>query len=270
VGVSKNTNFDDESEESDNTDHSAAPEFDPERCLFCGEANTYNLAHMSKAHGFVIPYQDDLTVDPETLLEHLHLVIYESRECILCATRRSTIEGVHHHMTAKGHCRFDVSGDIAEFYNIPESGDHRLNQTVPAANTSLRLPSGKILSPLTRPTEPTVPRRSLRQSVEQRVEPTTVPLATGTTGSELATTQEDDAPAGSCAQLSRLSRGDQQSLAHLSNPELRSLLATTAKNIDQSRREETQAKLKLEKAGNTTLQGHFRADTSKRFRGPWG
>ncbi|KAK2879989.1 hypothetical protein FQN49_000682 [Arthroderma sp. PD_2] len=275
VGVSRNVQYENESDESGESDanNSAAPEFNPEKCLFCDEANTTfddNLVHMSKAHSFVIPYQDHLTVDIETLLRHLHLVIYENRKCILCATRRRTVEGVHHHMMAKGHCRFDVSSDIAKFYKTSEAGDCGLNKIASTINTSLRLPSGMLANHRTRPTELAVLRKSSRQSVERRVELTTLPLATSTNGTGLVTAQDDNTPLASCTQISQLSRGDQQALARLSIPEVRSLLAIRAKHIDQSRREETHSKLKLEKAGNTTLTAHFRADTSKRFRGPWG
>ncbi|KND92904.1 Zinc finger protein [Tolypocladium ophioglossoides CBS 100239] len=268
VDAESNTHLDDESDdESDDgdTELSAEPEFKSQQCLFCGAENgTFddNLAHMSKAHSFTIPYQDYLTVDLETLVGYLHLVIHGYGECILCAARRSTVEGIQHHMTAKGHCRFNVASDIAEFYEIPASGYH-------ADEESLRLPSGKLLSHRTRAAGPAA-SRTARQSVERRPEPTTLPLATPTQESELVPTQDNNATAASCTQLSRLTRGDQQNLAHLPDHEVRSLLATGVRHIDQSRREEKRAQLKLEKAGNTTLTAHFRADTSKRFRGPWG
>ncbi|PNY29787.1 Zinc finger protein [Tolypocladium capitatum] len=264
VDAESNTPLDDESNDGD-TELSAEPEFNSEQCLFCGAENTTfddNLAHMSKAHSFAIPYQDYLIVDLETLVGYLHLVIYGHGECILCAVRRSTVEGVQHHMTAKGHCRFNVASDIAEFYKIPAPAYH-------ADEESLRLPSGKLLSHRTRATGPAA-SRTTRQSVERCLEPTTLPLATPTSESELVPTQVNNTTAASCTQLSRLTRGDQKSLAHLPDNELRSLLATSARHIDQSRREEKHAQLKLEKAGNTTLTARFRADTSKRFRGPWG
>jgi pre-60S factor REI1 len=264
VDAESNTHSDDVSDDGD-TELSAEPEINSKQCLFCGAENSTvddNLAHMSKAHGFDIPYQDNLIVDLETLVGYLHLVIYGYAECILCAARRSTVEGIQHHMTAKGHCRFNVASDIAEFYSIPAPAYH-------ADEESLRLPSGKLLSHRTRATG-LAALRTARQPVERRPETTALSLATPTHKSELVPTQDHDTTAPSNTQLSRLTRGDQQSLAHLLDHEVRSLLATSARHIDQSRREEKQAQLKLEKAGNITLMAHFRADTSKRFRGPWG
>lgn len=247
---------------------SAEPEFHPSQCLFCGADNDSfdeNIAHMARAHSFTIPYQDQLTVDLETLVGYLHLVIYGYGECILCAAHRNTVEGIQHHMMAKGHCRFDVSSDIAEFYEMNEP-------EFQADQESLRLPSGKLLSHRTRVTGPAA-WKAARQSAERRLEASTsTALATRSQESELVQMQEDAPAAPPSTQLSRmtLTQGDQQSLAHLPDHEVRSLLATSARHIDQSRREEQQSQLKLEQAGNTTLTGHFRMDTSKRFRGPWG
>jgi pre-60S factor REI1 len=271
VDAESNTHIDNESDDDSgdddgDTELSAEPEFNPEQCLFCGAKNgTFddNLAHMSKAHSFAIPQQDHLTVELETLVGYLHLVIYGYGECIQCAARRNTVEGIQHHMTAKGHCRFNVASDIAEFYNIPALGYH-------ADEESLRLPSGRLLSHRTRATR-SAASRIARQSVERRLEPNAdLALTTTTRESELVPTQDDHPTAAPSTQLSQLSRGDQQSLAHLPDHEVRSLLATSARHIDQSIREEQQSQLKLEQAGNTTLTAHFRADTSKRFRGPWG
>lgn len=249
------------------TELSAEPEFNPEQCLFCGEKNEdfgANLEHMSKSHSFTIPQPAYLIVEPETLVGYLHLVIHGYGECILCAARRSTVEGIQHHMTAKGHCRFNVASDLAEFYDVP-------SLEYQAGNESLRLPSGRLVSHRTGPTRSALARIA-RQSAERHLEgSTTSELATQSNESELVPTQNDEnPPAAPSTQLSQLSRGDQQSLAHLPDHEVRSLLATSARAIDQSRREEQHSQLGLGQAGNTTLTGHFRMDTSKRFRGPWG
>ncbi|KAF7549522.1 hypothetical protein G7Z17_g6314 [Cylindrodendrum hubeiense] len=265
VGAERNTDLDNESDDNDDTALFGELEFNSERCLFCGVENgsfDNNLAHMSKAHSFVIPYQEYLIVDLDALVGYLHLVIYGYGECTLCATRRSTVEAIQHHMTAKGHCRFNVDSDIAEFYEIPAPEYH-------ADEESLRLPSGKLLSHRTRATGPTA-SRTARQPTERRLDPTTFPSGAPAHESELVPVQDNNTTAASSTQLSRLTRGDQQSLAHLPDHEVRSLLATSARHIGQSMRKETQSKLKLEKARNIILMGHFRADTSKRFRGPWG
>ncbi|PTB38729.1 uncharacterized protein TrAFT101_006751 [Trichoderma asperellum] len=250
------------------TELSAKPEFNPKQCLFCDEENEnfgQSLDHMSKAHSFTIPQPAYLIVEPETLVGYLHLVIHGYGECILCAARRDTVEGIQHHMKAKGHCRFNVASDLAEFYDVP-------SLEYQAGEESLRLPSGRLLSHRTGPTRPALARIA-RQSAERNLEGrTTSALATRPNESELVPTQNNDnsPPAAPSTQISQLSRGDQQSLAHLPDHEVRSILATTARAIDQSRREEQQSQLGLAQAGNTTLTGHFRMDTSKRFRGPWG
>jgi pre-60S factor REI1 len=253
------------------TELSAQPEFNPGQCLFCSEKNDNfgaNIEHMSKAHSFTIPQPAYLIVEPETLVGYLHLVIHGYGECILCAARRNTVEGIQHHMTAKGHCRFNVASELAEFYDIP-------SLEYQAGEESLRLPSGRLLSHRARPSRSALARIA-RQSAERHLEDSTTSAsatATQSDGSELVPTQQsiDNAPpAAPSTQLSQLSRGDQQSLAHLPDHEVRSLLASSARAIDQSRREEQQSQLGLAQAGNTTLTGHFRMDTSKRFRGPWG
>lgn len=264
---------DETSEQDDIAELPKEPEFHPEQCLFCNAQHTSfddTLAHMAKTHSFAIPYQDSLTVDLETLVAYLHLVIHGYKECILCAVRRSSVEAIQHHMTAKGHCRFNIASDIAEFYNIPAALEFHADED------SLRLPSGRLLSHRTNThlTRPAAWKTS-RQSVgRRRLEGSTSSPSTSATPSAA---QDDDhsdplaAPSSSlCTQLSRLTVGDQQSLAHLPHHQVRSLLATSARHIDQSRREETHAQLRLEKASNITLTAHFRADTSKRFRGPWG
>ncbi|KAK4060775.1 transcriptional regulator family: C2H2 zinc finger [Trichoderma aggressivum f. europaeum] len=264
VDVVSNNYLDDDPDKVD-AEVSVEPGFNPGQCLFCGTKNdTFkdNLAHMSTEHSFTIPHEVDLIVERDTLIGYLHLVIYGYRECILCATCRSSVEGIQHHMIAKGHCRFNVTSDTADFYTIPTLEYH-------VDEELLRLPSGKILSHRTRASGPAVPTVA-RQTGERRIDAAASQLMTPTHPSHVVRVQDDDTTAQPHTQLSRLTRGDQQSLAHLPNHEVRSLLATSARHIDQLRREEKDAQLKLDTAGNTTLTGHFRMDTSKRFRGPWG
>ncbi|KAM3485851.1 hypothetical protein MY8738_000871 [Beauveria namnaoensis] len=100
----------------------AAVHFDPHQCLFCSTRSTSlhdSLQHMTRTHSFTIPYQEYLTVNVETVVAYMHLVIHGYRECIQCGCRRRTVEGIQHHMAAKGHCRFDIAADMEEFYNRP-------------------------------------------------------------------------------------------------------------------------------------------------------
>ncbi|TQW12454.1 hypothetical protein IF2G_01185 [Cordyceps javanica] len=170
-------------------------------------------------------------------------------------------------MIAKGHCRFDVASDIEEFYEIPSQG-----YTTRAE--SLLLPSGKVLSNTTRADGPLASRRTPRSSTKRRMALTTLSSSKSSAQDNncppLSEHRSDIVQLSPGTELSRLSRGDQQSLAHLKDYQVRSLVATGARAVDEARREAKHSELKLSKAGNVTLMGTFRADTSKRFRGPWG
>ncbi|KAF5594753.1 TRI15 transcription factor [Fusarium pseudocircinatum] len=125
-----------------------ATEFVPGHCLFCTKDTSTldeSMKHMSSAHGFNVPFQEFLAVDLETLVSYLHFVINTYRECICCGTRRSTAEGIQHHMLAKGHCRFDISPETEEFYEIPRYED-ALGGRRQGAGDPVRLPSGRVIS----------------------------------------------------------------------------------------------------------------------------
>jgi pre-60S factor REI1 len=141
--------------------------FDPEQCLLCNKLSgsfEANVTHMQTAHGLVIPHQDHLITDLETLFAYLHLVVVGYNECICCGTRRNSTLAVQQHMLGKGHCHFDVNSEdseFADFYDFTESeeehnDDDDSEPAVPARNmntspvriddTSLRLPSGRVIS----------------------------------------------------------------------------------------------------------------------------
>ncbi|KAI0846076.1 C2H2 type zinc-finger-domain-containing protein [Daldinia vernicosa] len=133
----------------DELEEPSAPDFDSGSCLFCAQESNVlddNMTHMAVAHGFNIPFQEFLAVDPETVVEYLHFIIFGYRECICCGTRRSTIEGVQQHMVAKGHCRFDISIETEEFYEMPQSENAVIEQAQHGGSTPVRLPSGKLIS----------------------------------------------------------------------------------------------------------------------------
>ena len=161
---------DDDSQDAHDTESNAdqderqAPSFVPDQCLFCGDkCGTFeeNVAHMATTHSFIIPYQDFLAVDLETLVWYLHLVIYGYFECILCSTRRDSLEAVQQHMMAKGHCRFDISPDTEEFYEIPASVNHDLSNLARRDEASLRLPSGKLLGHRSQGNAPVIPQNRI-------------------------------------------------------------------------------------------------------------
>ncbi|KAM4060133.1 C2H2 type zinc-finger (2 copies) domain-containing protein [Hirsutella rhossiliensis] len=139
----------DQDVDSDTEDEPSAPDFVPGKCLFCAQESGIlddNLTHMAVAHGFSVSFQDCLAVDLETVVAYLHFVIHGYRECICCGTRRSTVEGAQHHMVAKGHCRFGVSPDTEEFYEMPQSENVAFQQTQRDGSIPVRLPSGKLVS----------------------------------------------------------------------------------------------------------------------------
>ncbi|KAH7131250.1 C2H2 type zinc-finger-domain-containing protein [Dactylonectria macrodidyma] len=141
----------DQNVDSDTEDEPAAPEFAPGNCLFCPQESASatlddNMTHMAAAHGFTVPFQDCLAVDLETVVAYLHFVISGYRECICCGTRRSTVEGVQQHMVAKGHCRFDVTPETEEFYEMPQSENVVVEQANRDSSLPVRLPSGKLVS----------------------------------------------------------------------------------------------------------------------------
>ncbi|TQW01301.1 prohibitin [Cordyceps javanica] len=277
AGSSRHIESDDDASDASGSDYEDADSgsanalhFNSHHCLFCNtESASFpdSLQHMYKAHSFTIPFQEHLTVDVETVAAYLHLVIHGYRECIQCGCRRRTVEGIQHHMIAKGHCRFDVASDIEEFYEIPSQG-----YTTRAE--SLLLPSGKVLSNTTRADGPLASRRTPRSSTKRRMALTTLSSSKSSAQDNncppLSEHRSDIVQLSPGTELSRLSRGDQQSLAHLKDYQVRSLVATGARAVDEARREAKHSELKLSKAGNVTLMGTFRADTSKRFRGPWG
>ncbi|OAQ83749.1 c2h2 finger domain-containing protein [Purpureocillium lilacinum] len=257
------------SDGGDTEDEGSAPPFDPQQCLFCGDesdAFDSNVAHMNSVHSFIVPYQDCLAVDLETLIWYLHLVIYGYRECILCSTRRSTIEGIQQHMTAKGHCRFDISAGTEDFYELPESQYENLAGRARPDEASLRLPSGKLLSHRTLREAP-VRSRPAQQAPSDRPGNAQIgSVQSRRIGQEIATRDGSDS-AILAARLSQLSVRDQNTLALLPSHEIRSVLATKRKQLDQARRDETKARRRVERLGNKTLMKHFKPDVPGRSNG---
>ncbi len=226
---------------------------------------------MIRNHSFVVPYQHCLVVDLETIMSYCHIIIFQYHECISCDSQRTTVEGIQQHMDAKGHCRFDLTEDTAEFYETGSSAYNSVFQLVGPDGKSLRLPSGKLLSHRTEGSTTTMPRvqsKTLdRPSMQPRTQ-TRVSSRTTNTDSEVATVSEESIPTAS-TELSRLTVSDQQNLAHLPRNEVRSLIAIGVKHKDQARRAEARAKSKLERAANTNLFGFYRPDGPDRIKRGW-
>ncbi|UNI16459.1 hypothetical protein JDV02_002891 [Purpureocillium takamizusanense] len=258
-----------ESDADETEGQDSAPSFNPRQCLFCGDESDgfeSNVAHMASVHSFIVPYQSCLAVDLQTLIWYLHVVIFGYRECILCTTRRSTVQGIQQHMTAKGHCRFDISADTEDFYELPESQYHDLADLARPDEASLRLPSGKLLG-----------HRALREA-QARPRSTQQEVSDGSRNAQLGSEQprgvgqdvaakDESSSAILAARLSQLSVRDQNTLALLPSHEIRSVLATRRKQLDKARREETRARRKVERLGNKTLMKHFKPDVPGRSNG---
>lgn len=249
------------------------PEFDPNGCLFCDELShtlDLNTTHMALKHSFVVPYQEYLSVDLETILSYCQLVIFRYRECLSCDSRRGTIEGIQQHMNAKGHCRFDVNEATAKFYTSNCPAHDSFSNIAHDDGKSLRLPSGKLLAHRDHRDagSATQPRRSHSGTPGSRTRPT-VSSRNTSTSYEVATLGEENIPAARSTQLSRLTINDQRNLAHLPNNEVRSLIAIGLKHKDQARRAESRAKSKLERAANTNLFEFYRPDGPDRMKRGW-
>ncbi|KAJ4327660.1 hypothetical protein N0V84_001910 [Fusarium piperis] len=247
------------SESDSGSDHEVdqddMPEFEPEKCIFCSHQASDiddNLAHMKTTHGLAIPYQENLVVGPATLIWYLHFVIFGYHECILCGTRRRTVEGVQQHMLDKGHCRFEMSDEMMEFYDVEGLNSHSTQDLVRPDEDSIRLPSGKILSHRSQTASSIRPRINQSTSAEQ--EPAAIP---GAPPSD-ALTNRGRKETAMATQLSRLSVKDQQSLIHLTAPQQRSLLAQRKKELETAKRSERRMRIRMDKHSNKATVEHGR------------
>ncbi|KAM0425064.1 hypothetical protein ACHAPT_009623 [Fusarium lateritium] len=250
---------DDKSESDSGNEHEVnedgMPEFEPENCIFCSHRAADindNLAHMKTTHSLTIPYQSNLVVEPATLIWYLHFVIFGYHECILCGTRRRTVEGVQQHMLDKGHCRFEMSDEMMEFYDVEGLNSHSTQDFVRPDEDSMRLPSGKILSHRSQTASSSRPR--INQSTSSDQEPAAIP---GVAPSD-ALTNRGRKETAMATQLSRLSVKDQRSLIHLTAPQQRSLLAQRKKEIETARRAERRVRIRMDRHSNKATVEHGR------------
>lgn len=109
---------------------------------------------MHKNHGLFIPSSIDdgshtLSVDLETLVRYLYLVIFGYNECLQCHTQRQSVNAVQQHMMAKGHCRIDLDDKESEFRDFYEDELETAGEE-PAPlgthNNTHLLSSGKVIS----------------------------------------------------------------------------------------------------------------------------
>jgi pre-60S factor REI1 len=276
-------------------------EYDPAQCLFCNPSQGShptlddNLIHMQKMHGLFLPEPGRLIVHIETLVYYCHLVISGYYECLYCGTQRNNAEGAQQHMMAKGHCKIDISREDSEFRDFYDlTSDHgdgsggedeeRDTKTfaptslVQPTDTSLRLPSGKILSHRSAPKSPPQRRRGHPEHdtegnpgpvLESPRPPLSQPRPDdgvgGSTSTALTRTEKRDLNFAS--QLSSLRVSDRSSLLHLPSSQQRALLTTRRKQVESARKAERQMQTRVERQGNKTLMKHFVPDTPGRSNG---
>lgn len=232
------------------------PEFCPEQCLFCQHVSTdldSNLAHMHQAHSLVIPFKASLAVDLHTLIWYLHMVIFSYRECICCGKRFRTVEAVQQHMTSTGHCRFDITEEMSEFYHMDLLASQTSETPIPPDDHTLRLPSGKLLGHRSH-SETTLKRRLREKSpADQAALPASEhgESERPSAGSQ-ALAKRDRQEQALTAQLAQLRTGDQMSLMHLSESQRRSQLAVRKKGLDEAKRAERRNRRRLDNVGNKT------------------
>jgi pre-60S factor REI1 len=248
--------YDEESESDTSSDDKDAAEFVAEECLFCNQTSKdldENLSHMHQAHSLVIPFPSSLVVDLQTLIWFLHMVIFSYRECICCGKRRRTVEAVQQHMTSMGHCRFNVTEEMAGFYDMELIGQHSSEGRNHPDDRTLRLPSGKLLThrSYVEPTLKSRPReeKSLAGPPDG---PSALPAAQQSNANPRALTKRDRKEQALTTQFAQLRTGDQMSLMHLPQSEQRSLLLARKKALDDVKRAETRKRGRLDRMGNKT------------------
>ncbi|KAL4727890.1 C2H2 zinc finger transcription factor [Fusarium chlamydosporum] len=269
--------------------------FEPGQCLFCpirSQSLADSTIHMQRSHGLYIPHQRHLTVDLETLLRYLHLIIFEYRECIHCGTKRSTVQGAQQHMLGKGHCKFDVAegSEFADFYDFSQrrldlsenspsddDSDSEYVQKNPdrkplqVDQDSMRLPSGRLISKKSSAQvepSPSQIHRRLRTTTPQ-LEYTPAEshdvLATGdqvsTADTQVLTRRERRQKATAAHQLANMSVGDRNALMHLSAAEQRSMIVTNHRFTEKVQKEESRRQRRIDRKGNKNLYAYWNTET---------
>ncbi len=199
-------------------------------------------------------------------------------------------------MLGKSHCRFDITRDdseYADFYDFSASEAERGEEegadntsmarkgkteslTVQPDETSLRLPSGRIISSRPRP-QTNTRRQPLKscspgesgllegESTNSQATQAPAPSTSSVTRlgkSGLALTRAEKQGNKFAKQLATLSANDAKSLVHLSLPEQRAVLATQHKQVEKARRIEERYQSRVEGLGNKTLMTHFVKDAA--------
>ncbi|EEY21567.1 TRI15 [Verticillium alfalfae VaMs.102] len=255
---------DDDAEDSPSEAETNIVKFIPSTCLFCHETSRdfeTSLSHMHQAHSLAIPFQSSLAVDLQTLVWFLHMTIFSYRECICCGTRRRTVEAVQQHMRAAGHCRFTVTAEMSELYDLDSLHRPALALDVRPDAHTLRLPSGKLLAHRARAAEPATARTRLRDdgagaqlSLLDAAPLAAEPPSAGQDGAEpvRALARRDRKEQALTAGMAQLRAADRMSLVHLPLGQQRSLLVARKNALDGAKRAERRTRGRRDHVGNMT------------------
>ncbi|CRK23691.1 hypothetical protein BN1723_013082 [Verticillium longisporum] len=253
---------DDDDDDANDSPSEANPnmvKFIPSACLFCPETSRdfeASLSHMHQAHSLAIPFPSSLAVDPQTLLWFLHMTIFSYRECICCGTRRRTVVAVQQHMRAAGHCRFSVTPEMNELYDLNSLARRASALDVRPGAHALRLPSGKLLAHRAQAagTRLRDAGAGARPSLLAAAPYAAGHPAAGRDGAEpvLALARRDRREQALAAGMARLRAADRMSVLHLPLGQQRALLVARTKELDGAKRAEWRTRGRRDHVGNVT------------------
>lgn len=164
-----------------------------------------------------------------------------------------TVEAVRQHMLAMGHCRFDVAGEMSEFYRVDELAE-QMTEVPSLLDRTLRLPSGKLLAHRSYidPTPKTKPPSNPPALPSSPSHQTTTPSSQALTKKDTTQEQQQPLPPPLSTQLTQLRASDRMSLLHLPESQQRSLLAAHKKGLDEAKRAERRKRGRVDHVGNKT------------------
>jgi pre-60S factor REI1 len=247
-------------------------EFDESQCLFCDRSSSdldHNLEHMSKIHGLHI-VTSNLLVDIGSLLAYFHLIISSYHECLYCGTQRNTRQAVQQHMTAKGHCKYDLTAKDAEFRDFYDLSSLEAEEESQRNLIATRISNIELAAAYDRSKNSRSSKHSKKHNLDiafSQSEPEfTSSKHSQAPQSDSDTTSDDNEilsdPLGELSireqkraytlnnQLSQLRAEDRRSLMHLPVSQQRTLLAAHHKQMEKARRSEQTQRGNLESAGN--------------------
>lgn len=273
VSASQSQDHINHSDASDTSSSSIDHEFDESQCLFCNRSSSdldQNLEHMSRIHGLHV-VTSNLLVDIGSLLAYFNLVISSYHECLYCGTQRSTTQAVQQHMTAKGHCKYDLTAKDAEFRDFYDLSSLEAEEESQRNLIAARISDTELAAAHNKSRN----ARSSKHSDKHNLDATFSSSGPESMSSRRCSAPQGDSdtssddnetlpnPLGQLSireqkraytlnnKLSQLRADDRRSLMHLPVSQQRTLLATHHKQMEKARRSEQTQRGNLESAGNS-------------------